>query len=673
MLKRLSLASGVAAALVAAAMALAFLAARACLPVTLPGDEAWTRAWLLDQALRGLLSGTPPACHADTTAAPVLALVARALMILAPLLILAALLWEAVGWRLRRLWLAQRGGHSVLALAPGMAQPGHGRHLILAPDRETAARLSADHFWIPVEAAADPAALVRRLGLRRAARLVAASDNDLWNLTLAEAALAAGSSAEVTVRIEHPDLRPVAAERLFPLADRTGAEVTLLSMDRLQQRIGLQTAMPGRFIDLAATRRHIALCGGGPGFDQLLVLLARQGYGLEDRPPLFTLLHLGDPSAALRLDAVIPPEAAEVRLHQIGPGDREALDEAIALSASGDERLCAVHLWHGAGAAAHLAGYWEQALATLGLPVPPLVTYGTDAMVHAGHGRSGMVRPCPMLDLASAQTVATRLDRRARAAHGAWLAAQQGRRGEEFGALPSEREWSALPERLQEDNRAFADHVDHLLAGLALAAAPGPGPATRLDAAEVQRLAPVEHARWSAARLLAGWRQGPRDDRRRVHPDLVPFAALDAVAQEKDAAMVRLLPALLALSGERALRLVRIDGLAFRNAANAAATARRLKALETTRDARPRLGPDQALLLRLGDDTPGLHLARAVQALGLRVELVLHAPTGTEDPALLAQTLAAAHAILVADQAGSALPGVVAARLDPDGGCNVAP
>jgi hypothetical protein len=671
MLRRLSLALGLAVLLAAVAVVLSYLAARICLPVILPGDEAWTRAFLLDQAFRALVTGTAPPCYTGATAAPAQATVARVLLIAAPALALAALAWEGVGWSLRRRWLAWRGGHSILALAPGNASWCQSfRGLLLAPDREAAVRLAPYHPWNRVEAGPDPAALAGRLGLRRAARIVAASDNDLWNLRLAEAALDAGSAAEITARIEHPDLRAIAAERLFPMADRTRAQVTLLAMDGLRQRIGLQLAMPGRFTDLNAQRRHIALCGGGAGFDQLLVLLARQGYGLQDRPPLLTVLHLGDPTAALRLDQLVPAEAAEVRLHHIGSGDREALDEAIALCAGGADRLCAVHLWHMAGAADHLARLWETALDALGLPVPPLVTYGTGR----APGSSGMIRPCPALDLGVAQTVATRLDRRARAAHGAWSAAQRGRRGSDFGTLPSEHDWSALPERLQDDNRAFADHVDHLLAGLGFVAAPAAASAAQPSEAEVQRLAPVEHARWMAARLVAGWRQGTRDDRRRTHPDLVPFDALDVVAQEKDAAMVRLLPALLALNGERALRLVRIDGTAFRSIANAKITARTINALGVARAGLPHPDPDQAVLLRLNDDLPGLQLGQAAQALGVRTELILRPTDQAKDLALRAGVLASAHAIIVANGTDlPPLPGPVIARLDQDGGLHAVP
>jgi hypothetical protein len=38
--------------------------------------------------------------------------------------------------------------------------------------------------------------------------------------------------------------------------------------------------------------------------------------------------------------------------------------------------------------------------------------------------------------------------------------------------------------------------------------------------------AELEHWRWEADRRLSGWRLGPRDNRRKFHPDLVPFDQL---------------------------------------------------------------------------------------------------------------------------------------------------
>jgi hypothetical protein len=66
----------------------------------------------------------------------------------------------------------------------------------------------------------------------------------------------------------------------------------------------------------------------------------------------------------------------------------------------------------------------------------------------------------------------------------------------------------------------------------------------------------MEHRRWSAERLLRGWRLGPRNNDRRLHPDLIPFEDLDDAGREKDRAVVRTIPEVLALAGLSITRAV---------------------------------------------------------------------------------------------------------------------
>ena len=50
-----------------------------------------------------------------------------------------------------------------------------------------------------------------------------------------------------------------------------------------------------------------------------------------------------------------------------------------------------------------------------------------------------------------------------------------------------------------------------------------------------ERLAEHVHDVWSCQRLAEGWRYGPqRDDRRKEHPDLVPYAALSESEKDYD-------------------------------------------------------------------------------------------------------------------------------------------
>jgi hypothetical protein len=93
------------------------------------------------------------------------------------------------------------------------------------------------------------------------------------------------------------------------------------------------------------------------------------------------------------------------------------------------------------------------------------------------------------------------------------------------------------------------------LAAVGFRMEPGAGRSDAMTDDEIETLARVEHRRWAAERLLAGWRHGAaRDDRARLHPDLVPYEELDEATREKDRDMVRALPEVLALAGMRMVR-----------------------------------------------------------------------------------------------------------------------
>jgi hypothetical protein len=65
----------------------------------------------------------------------------------------------------------------------------------------------------------------------------------------------------------------------------------------------------------------------------------------------------------------------------------------------------------------------------------------------------------------------------------------------------------------------------------------------------VERLALNAHDNWAAQRLRDGWKLGPaRDDARKLHPSLVPYAELPESEKEYDRLLVsQTLKALLAL------------------------------------------------------------------------------------------------------------------------------
>jgi hypothetical protein len=109
--------------------------------------------------------------------------------------------------------------------------------------------------------------------------------------------------------------------------------------------------------------------------------------------------------------------------------------------------------------------------------------------------------------------------------------------------------WDELPENARHANRAAADHIAVKLAAIGCRIVPEGAPQFAFTSPEIDTLARIEHRRWSAERLLRGWRLGERDNNKRLHPDLMPFEDLTAEGRGKDRDAVGALPEVLAMAG----------------------------------------------------------------------------------------------------------------------------
>ena len=69
------------------------------------------------------------------------------------------------------------------------------------------------------------------------------------------------------------------------------------------------------------------------------------------------------------------------------------------------------------------------------------------------------------------------------------------------------------------------------------------------------QLAEMEHNRWMAERLLAGWRYAPgtKNLDTKTSPSLVPWEQLPAIEQDKDRDTIRNIPTLLKHMTDRSL------------------------------------------------------------------------------------------------------------------------
>jgi hypothetical protein len=285
--------------------------------------------------------------------------------------------------------------------------------------------------------------------------------------------------------------------------------------------------------------------------------VARQGYGLETQIPLISILRTGSgdfsPGSLSRLQN---SGIAEITITDVMTSAADGLDRSISGLMEEAPPLLAVHcIGENSGEAEALAQRWEEVLLALHQPVPPIVAYaGNDHPL----GITGMIRVASAQDLAQAREAAHLMDRRARAVHQQYLDGVKTARGEAFGSAPAEVEWERLPESFQDDNRNVADQMDYALASVFMMAEPGDGGAA-FTRDETEVLSGIAHARWMAARGIAGWKAGPkRDDRKMIHPDMIPYVDLDEPAKQKDRDVTESIPDMAALSGETLRRELRI-------------------------------------------------------------------------------------------------------------------
>jgi len=123
---------------------------------------------------------------------------------------------------------------------------------------------------------------------------------------------------------------------------------------------------------------------------------------------------------------------------------------------------------------------------------------------------------------------------------------------------PAGQPWERLATSYRRANRHQADHLWAKLAVSDCRAVPEELVESFVfSPLEVERLALIEHDRWAADRHLDGWRFGPaRDNERKLHPQLIPYADLSEAMKDLDRFAVRGLPALAARLGLGILRLL---------------------------------------------------------------------------------------------------------------------
>ena len=155
-----------------------------------------------------------------------------------------------------------------------------------------------------------------------------------------------------------------------------------------------------------------------------------------------------------------------------------------------------------------------------------------------------------------ATVVDDKLDTLARAIHQAYV--DTPRREGVSSADPALLPWESCDPMFRDSNRQQADHIPVKLRAIGCRAVRGnvPGtPVSGFEDKEVELLARMEHERFVAERLLAGWTVGPRVPEHRTSPYLVPWDDLPEDIRERDRNAVRQIPTLLARVGENVIRV----------------------------------------------------------------------------------------------------------------------
>jgi hypothetical protein len=113
--------------------------------------------------------------------------------------------------------------------------------------------------------------------------------------------------------------------------------------------------------------------------------------------------------------------------------------------------------------------------------------------------------------------------------------------------------WDALSEDFKDSNRQAADHIAVKLRAVGYHDEPlnkEKQLIQRFEAADLEVMAKMEHARWCAERRVAGWKHGPVTDRtNKISDSLLPWEQLGAEMQKRDREQIEAIPGVLAKIG----------------------------------------------------------------------------------------------------------------------------
>jgi hypothetical protein len=486
------------------------------------------------------------------------------------------LAWEQLRNPVRLALIRARGDHLVIAGDPGAdgglaartarAELDNGRRVLLWPHDRRAHWVSdaIEGGAAEVECAGDDRG-VEELALDKARAALLLGEDAPSNIALASAIIAqaatvraAGDPLEVILRIDDLDLRR-SVEARFDAGDRKTARTRLASVpDILSRQLSLARPIDG-FVREGITKRAVLAIGFTPLIERFILRTLAGGHYRDGGKPAF-FVHDTDAAmiepgfrarhpvadglspvhfVARRTDPALTPKM----IADFVSGQGEPV--AILIDQADDARALAIAL----AADAHY-----RAAGRAAPPIHVQLDGSYDPRLGAG------IFPFGGLDALSdpEYLLQDRHDALARSIHDFYL---EGRfaEGERIGARASMQEWEDLPESFRDDNRLVADVYQLKLRDIGARLIGGAGATFTLIDAELEELSRAEHDRWMAAKLVQGWTFGAvRDDKAKLHPDIIHYDDLSEAIKDLDREQVRIMARLLATSGQRALRTLTV-------------------------------------------------------------------------------------------------------------------
>lgn len=474
-----------------------------------------------------------------------------------------------------RLRLSRLGGHVVVcalgrkgaALAEDHLAAGD-RVVAIDLDLGHAARTCRDQGAVVLTGDATRVAVLERARAGHASMVYAVSPDDGANIEIALQVRELAANRPVLCRLHLMDLDLLRHFRSLPFCNGPGFRIETFNLYENAAREALLSHPLDARLDGQGDRRaaHLVLVGFSRMGQSLAVEAAHQAHFANGRRLGVTVVDRNGDSvrraflarypqfcAVCDLDVVHGEvEDPEVlgRIAQVATDPGRCTTVAVCLD---DDRACA------------------RVLLLL-----EAVLKGHDVTVlvrHSGEGRllESLARtPAGGLDVHTFGDVRTTcciaaldrrdLDAQARGIHEEYLR-NAIERGEALRSRPPLFPWDELEPDLQDSNRHVADHIPVKLRAVGAVAVPASqvgedAEPLVLTPDEVEMLSRMEHSRWCAERLLAGWTAGPvKDAARKVTNYLVEWEALPEDIREYDRVNVRGIQAQLALVGRVAIRV----------------------------------------------------------------------------------------------------------------------